>query len=322
MAFQNDKSAETAGSCMEQESLRLKSALAWKASDLRESSSSASSSSSAHQFRPSSQADSAIDRKLSVPAETSTPLSPAELHSVYAGTSVPPHRYLATALIAALHSPEIALDPAQWFTGIEDIDLSSVVGIWLRTNGDTTFEQLKSIEIDLRASQLTAVLTIKQCIGYSGGPSSVGSREYVAFWVDWGGGFQYEGTASAVVHDFGAQSVAGQECRVNLAVDLASRLKARSEAAPIKLRAVLSWNVPPSVLHPYAQPVWGNSLNRSVEVSSLVASIHAGETGILAGTDCRNSAIQFNANGHKDRGPLFTQYRWGLPDLIRDAASF
>ena len=53
-------------------------------------------------------------------------LTLAELHELYDGTTVPQHRYLAPSLTAAVHSPSIALDPAKWFAGIDDVNLCSV----------------------------------------------------------------------------------------------------------------------------------------------------------------------------------------------------
>ncbi len=208
------------------------------------------------------------------------PLSPAELHALYAGTTVPPHRYLAPALITALHSSSIALDPAKWFTDIEDVDLSSVTGAWLRTNSDTTFEQLKCVGLDARAGQLTAILSIKRGRGYAGGTSTTGSQEFVAFWVDWGSGFQYEGTASVAVHDFGELPAEGVDLLVSLPVDLSQHARAQvSAATTIKVRAVLSWDTPPSITHPYAQVVWGNSLDLRIVISSQPAIYSSQEAG-------------------------------------------
>jgi hypothetical protein len=187
-------------------------------------------------------------------------LTPAELHELYDGTTVPQHRYLAPSLTAAVHSHEIALDPAKWFAGIADVDLSSVAAAWLNTNCNTEYEQLKRIELDPDASQLTAVLTVKQSIGYCGGPVTSGSREFVAFWIDWGSGFQYVGTTSVAVHDSGRLPATGQEYSVVLPIHL-SRQAENKGAKTVKVRAVLSWNTLPSTTNPSASVVWGNSLD-------------------------------------------------------------
>jgi hypothetical protein len=189
-------------------------------------------------------------------------LTPAELHELYDGTTVPQHRYLAPSLTAAVHSTAVALDPAKWFAGIADVDLFNVARAWLNTNANTEYEQLKRIELDPDASQLTAVLTVKQSLGYCGGPVTAGSREFVAFWIDWGSGFQYVGTTSMAVHDSGRLPAIGQETRVVLPIHLADHAQPRSEdAKTVKVRAVLSWNTPPSTTNPSAPVVWGNSLD-------------------------------------------------------------
>jgi hypothetical protein len=254
-------------------------------------------------------------------AQAQNPLSPAELHSLYAGTSVPQHRYLSSALFTAVNSPAIALDPAKWFTGIEDVDLSSVTGAWLRTNGDCTFEQLKCVGFDQRCSQFIAVMTIKQHKGYSGGRGTAGSQEFVAFWVDWGSGFQYEGTASAAVFDSDSLPASGLEIRVGLPVDLSLHAPAEGlAAATIKVRAVLSWNTPPSTIHPFAPVVWGNSLDLRLVISSHRAVRANQEDDIFAGPRHGNSAFTFNADDFAGRVPCYTPYRSEPIDWVSDAA--
>jgi len=195
-------------------------------------------------------------------------LSAAELHQLYAGTSVPAHRYLSGLLSTAATSPAIALDPVKWFAGISQVDPSSVVAAWLNTNGSTEYEQLNSIGLDAKTSRLTGLLTVKQRSGYDGGPLTAGSREFVAFWVDWGAGFQYEGTTSVAVHDFSSLPAIGLEYVVFLPVDLIAHAQPGGKGAKkVKVRAVLSWNTPPSTTDPCAPVVWGNSLDGVILIS-------------------------------------------------------
>jgi hypothetical protein len=217
-------------------------------------------------------------------------LSPAELHRLYAGTSVPRHRYLAPALTEAVNSPEIAPHPAKWLAGIPGIDLSQVVDAWLNTNRSTEYEQLYCIGLDPETGQLTGVIRVKQGSGYSGGPATAGSREYVAFWVDWGLGFQYEGTVSAPVHDFSQLPPAGLEYSISLPCDLLSRAQRCGEAAKtVKVRAVLSWNTPPSTTDPNAPVVWGNILESRIPIPAS----HA----VRAGNQLRRRATASAGDG-------------------------
>jgi hypothetical protein len=210
-----------------------------------------------HAFRAAS---SNYFEKLADSALKPKQLTPAELHELYDGTTVPQHRYLAPSLTAAVHSPVIALDPAKWFASIEDVDLSSVAAAWLNTNSNTEYEQLKRIELDPDASQLTAMLTVKQSLGYCGGSMTAGSWEFVAFWIDWGSGFQYVGTTSVAVHDSGRLPATGQDYSVVLPIHL-SRQAESEGAKTVKVRAVLSWNTLPSTTNPSAPVVWGNCLD-------------------------------------------------------------
>jgi hypothetical protein len=204
----------------------------------------------------------AVHSELVILASRRKLLNAAELHQLYAGTSVPAHRYLAGLLSTAATSPAIALDPEKWLDGISEVNLSKVVEAWLHTNGSTEYEQLNSIGLDANTGWLTGVLMVKQRSGYSGGPSTAGSREFVAFWVDWGSGFQYEWTTSVAVHDFSSLPEAGLEYKVFLPVDILADAQPGSKGARrVKVRAVLSWNTPPSTTDPCAPVVWGNSLD-------------------------------------------------------------
>jgi hypothetical protein len=223
--------------------------------------------------------------------ETAKPkmLSPKELHRLYAGTSVPQHRYLASSLAAAANSPEIFQNPAKWLGEITRSNPSSVVDAWLNTNHNTDYEQLHSIGLDPKTGQLTAVLIVKQGVGYSGDPCTAGSREYVAFWIDWGSGFQFEGTASVVVYDFSCLPPDGLKCNVSLPVDFRTRVQhCGEEEKTFRVRAVLSWNTPSSAADPDAPVVWGNSLESRISIP-LVKTIQAANRisclAVVKGTD-------------------------------------
>jgi hypothetical protein len=217
----------------------------------------------------------AINLTQPVKVAESKQLSPVDLHALYANTTVPQHRYLAASLAAASGSPVLAaqaavsqagftqakaIKPADTFAGISGIDLSGLVQNWLNTHGNTSYEQLNCVGLDTNTSQLVGVINVKLDSGYSGGPCTAGSTEYVAFWVDWGSGWEYAGTTSVVVHDFSSIPAGGLEYNVFLPVDLLSHAQPCSDGPKTAtVRGVLSWNTPPSTTNPYAPVVWGNS---------------------------------------------------------------
>jgi len=156
-------------------------------------------------------------------------LGPVDLHDLYKGKNVPQHRYLATSLAAAVGptastakaalSYAVATKAVPSFAGIADINIAALVEAWLNTQGNTTYEQLDCIGLDVNTSQLAGVIQVKQSSGFSGGPCTTGSTEFVAFWVDWGLGFEYAGTTSVVVHDYSQIPPAGLEYNVFLPID-------------------------------------------------------------------------------------------------------
>jgi hypothetical protein len=217
-----------------------------------------------------------MNPRKSIEAAKPRVLSPGQLHRLYAGTPVPEHRYLAPWLAVAVSSLEIALNPAKWLGEITRTNPSSVVNAWLNTNCNNDYEQLHGIGLDPDTGQLTAALTLRQGSGYSGEPWTAGSSEYVAFWVDWGSGFQYEGTASAVVYDFSSLPADGLKYNVSLPGDFRTHAQHCGEKEmTVKVRAVLSWNTPSSAIDPDAPVVWGNSLESMILIP-FVKTFHAG----------------------------------------------
>jgi hypothetical protein len=179
----------------------------------------------------------------------------------------------------------------------------------MNTNRSTEYEQLYCIGLDPDTGQLTGMLKVKQGSGYSGGPRTAGSREYIAFWVDWGSGFQYEGTASAVVHDFGWLPPAGLEYSVSLPVDLLSHIETRSEGSKtVKVRAVLCWNTPPSTSDPNAPVVWGNIMESRIPIPS--------RRNARAGNQVPGLAMDI-----EDGGTTFALVAWNRGNIDSGAAS-
>ncbi|MGH9430308.1 MAG: hypothetical protein ACRD3T_02065 [Terriglobia bacterium] len=209
----------------------------------------------------------AIDLAQPIKAAEPKALSAEELHELYKGTNVPPHRFLFSKLQEATGSLGVALTASQapspallGFKEISPAALAALIEALLNTGGDTTYEELDCVGLNPNTSQLVGTINVKLSGGYSGGPCTAGSQEYVAFWVDWGSGWTYAGTSSVTVHDFSSIPAGGLEYGVFLPVDVASH-RQPCDLGPktAKVRAVLSWNVPPSTTDPYAPVTWGNS---------------------------------------------------------------
>ena len=212
---------------------------------------------------------------LSQPISLAKPkaLNGAELHNLYKG-KVPGHRYLLPELKEKVAIPAGQLTQATGkleaqnaaaaikspIISYEGLNLAQLIEGLLGTDGDTTYEQLTCIGINPNSNQLAGVIHVKEPSGYSGGPCTAGSQEYVAFWIDWGSGWKYAGTTSVTVHDFSSLPAGGLQYSVFLPVDFSSHQQPCSDGPKTaKVRAVLSWNLPPSDTDPYASVTWGNA---------------------------------------------------------------
>ncbi len=243
-------------------------------------------------------------------------LSPAELHELYTGTEVPQHRYLLSevahvladplALGAAAKQPQLALA-----TGLGEEGLKGVIEAILDPQGDETYEQLGCVGLNPNTSTLVATITIKQPNGYSGGLCTEGSNEYVAFWADWGAGWEYAGTSAVNVHDIA--SIGPEDLQYAAVLPFAAALTDRRPCAEgpnnVPIRAVLSWATPPSETDPYAVPVWGGHLETNIlltpgepvtgggpdleSIGSMPLSLIEKATGLASG----QSLVTFFASG-------------------------
>jgi hypothetical protein len=142
------------------------------------------------------------------------------------------------------------------------------------TDSDVAYEQLECVGLDNNVSRLAASFQVKLPYGYNGGLCQAGSTEYVAFWAsgwddscDW----SYLGTAGVAVHDINPLPEGGLCYAAVLPVDLTHQRRPCKEPKELRVRAVLSWNIPPSTTDPDAHPVWGNILDSHVQVGPGVA---------------------------------------------------
>lgn len=201
---------------------------------------------------------------LGQPVATAAPkvLSVAELIESYKGKAIQPHRMFYPEIV----KPGKTLAAKHPLTQLE-INLPEIIGAIFATSGDTTYEELDCVGLDPNRSQLAAVVRIKQSSGFSGGPCTAGSTEYVAFWVDWGSGFEYVATATINTHDFADIPAEGLDYAVAVPVDVASHMKPCDDGPQTAtVRAILSWESAPPTSDPDYVPVWGNQLDALVQI--------------------------------------------------------
>jgi hypothetical protein len=230
---------------------------------------------------------------IPIPPPESAPLTLAQLAELYSGkeSQVPTHRFgyvdVHSALSAPAVSSELVANKMAEFAALK-IDWSNMVGALTEKDADVTFEQLDCVGLEGMpgSERLVASFRIKQTAGYSGNLCSAGSFEYVAFWADWDNmcAFTYLGTVPVKVHDINRTTGEDLCYMAVLPVDL-SEHRTRYEIAKIaRIRAVLSWAVPPSTTNPNTLNFWGNSIDTLV-------CFPIGKTGCSGGVMALPSAL-------------------------------
>jgi hypothetical protein len=225
--------------------------------------------------------------------ETPLPLKPkalglTELATLYQDKGVPVHRF-AHKELAAFAAGDSTLS-TEALTGLlpgVKFDPDFVDKLLPTGDGDITFEELKCIGLDPNApNTLVGVIQLKKTSGYSGGPCTNGSLEYVTFWGDMDGNGSFEtcfGTAQVRVYDLPAIPPEGVYYAVRLPVNLDEYRRACTEGPRIvRVRAILSWNTAINCATPNATPRWGNREETLIHISPI-AGAPAGKIAILGG---------------------------------------
>jgi len=210
---------------------------------------------------------------LSGPPPDSAPLTLAQLAEMYSGmeNQIPKHRFAYLEANSALSAPDVSSEllasKMAEFAALK-IDWANTVGALTEKDADVSFEQLDSVALEGTpgSERLIATFRVKQTAGYSGNLCSAGSLEYVAFWADWDDrrSFTYLGTVPVKVHDID-RPVDEDLCYMAVfPVDLNAYRQGGEVPKIARIRAVLSWAVPPSTRNPNALNFWGNSIDTLV----------------------------------------------------------
>jgi hypothetical protein len=236
----------------------------------------------------------------------------AALYSPKSKAEVAPHRFAMNHVNMVNSSTgfsETALINSMEVFKSAGIDWNEVLGKLEKTKGDVSFEELNCLGLDYNREWLIASLQIKKSSGFSGGPCTAGSVEHVAFWVDWDDTCQwtYLGTSTVKVHDYPSIPENGLHYWVGMPAKLAEHKRTCAEPKIGRVRAVLSWNTPPSTTDPDAIPHWGNRVDSHVEVKPAKAA--TGLIDIIGGISI--SQIDVAGNGMTTPDAVFAE--WGMP---------
>ena len=209
-----------------------------------------------------------LDLEQEAQLKVAPELSLVELHALYEGKGVEPHRYALPAVQKLLAEPHFggefsSLTAAGMFSEI-GLKADDVLAPFLNPppDGSTFYERLECVGYNPVTSELIGVLRLLRPNGYSGEQCTQGSREYVTFWADIDGNGSFEtclGTGSVQVFDGSPLPDGGLEYSVYVPVNF-SHLRQLCKQGPrlIRIRAILSWNSPAPCASPNKAPIWGN----------------------------------------------------------------
>lgn len=131
----------------------------------------------------------------------------------------------------------------------------------------TRYEELKCVGLHPEDDLLEAVIEVKLPYGFNGNLCTLGSKEYVAFYVDWGAGYQHVATSTVGVHDIPEVDDKHLFYAVNAKIpDIEEKLKTCDHENIVKVKAILSWNVDPTPYGSTYSPTWGNVLLRDIQI--------------------------------------------------------
>lgn len=150
-------------------------------------------------------------------------------------------------------------------------------------SGNVFWEEITCVGYNPQTVTLEAVVAIKQVSGYSGGLCSAGSKEFVRFFVNYGAGFEDLGYTSFDVHDI--PDLGGPlhpiEYMVRLPLPDSGHRRCCGTAVIPTVRAVLSWNTPPSS-DPNVLNTFGNRLDAHIQLAPAPFSLRCLlESGVL-----------------------------------------
>ncbi len=157
------------------------------------------------------------------------------------------------------------LQNPNYFGNLSELDIKDLPKAVTKKVGDTTYEELTCVGYNPDTDILTAIVEVKQIAGYSGGPCTDGSHEYVRFYLDYGDGTWVDHGATAFnVHDLGFK----EDLCYAVSIDLGPKKRSCCDDTPIlpNVRAILSWNIEPPANQPNWHPVWGNRLERYIQI--------------------------------------------------------
>jgi hypothetical protein len=171
-----------------------------------------------------------------------------------------------------LEFKKLILEHPNYFDTFPDVKAKPVFPM----SSNTKYEELRCIGFYPDKDLLEAIIDVKLPYGYKGDLCSQGSHEYVRFFIDWNGDGDFidasddVGLASVNVHDIPNGDKVCLENTKPLSYALSIKIDSRKIKCTVpkmvKVRAILSWDFPPQAGNPGFIPVWGNVVEKWIQI--------------------------------------------------------
>lgn len=142
---------------------------------------------------------------------------------------------------------------------------------------NSKYEEIRCVGFYPEEDLLEAIIDVKLPYGYKGSLCSSGSFEYVRFFVDWNGDGDFKdadedvGIASVNVHDIADVEEACIDKTKPLSYAVKVKLDSKKSKCSlpnlVKVRAILSWDLPPPAGNPNYPPVWGTVVEKWIQIA-------------------------------------------------------
>lgn len=164
---------------------------------------------------------------------------------------------------------------------LPNFNLAEIFGFYEKTKFNTDFEELHCVSLNRDMDTLHASIQIKRKTGYNGDLCSKGGKEYVAFYMDFGTGWEYQGTQSCSVHDIPDNPAGGLWYDISLGVKLDKYRKQWCQVGKAKVKGILSYNLLPTPGDPEFTAPWGDWEECNVEIKPLPKGVSTGLTTVV-----------------------------------------
>jgi hypothetical protein len=285
------------------------------------------------------------------------PLPPGlpEIAEHYAKLKIPASRFAYKTVLNMVKYPqsELTLMNKNILSGLK-INVDSIIDELIipipvdTTKANVDYEELECLGLDYNTESLVATVKIKKEGGYGGDLCRTGSREYIAFWIDWKDQckWQYLNTVELRVHDINRKMDEPLCYSVSLPLDATMYRKLCTDPNLVRVRAVLSWSTPPSTTDPNRLEHYGNRVDSHVQIKpgfvfdgvkplfNIIGGIDVDHVDDISGRTLPGSFFAYNGHNVPTgapfggtiviNGPSFPgyKYRFRITNLVTSASYY